>query len=81
MLQCYLSALVQEHDGKIVLTMYEKDSKDQVEAGKYLSVFFHDKGLEDFEGLSKSGIGTVAAIAAQQNAVQEAQCNESLRSS
>jgi hypothetical protein len=67
--RCYCSALVQEHDGEIVLTVYEKDSKDQVEVGKYLSVFFHDKGLEDFEGLSKSSFGTVAAIATQQNAV------------
>jgi hypothetical protein len=57
--------------------VYEKESKDQVEAGKYLSVFFHDKGLEDFEGLSKSSFGIVAAIAAQQNA----QRSESLISS
>ena len=67
--QCYCSALVQEHGVEIGLTVYEKDGKDQVEAGKYLSVFFHDKGLEDFEGLSKSSFGTVAAIATQQNAV------------
>jgi hypothetical protein len=32
--QCYCSPSVQEYDGEIVLTVDEKDSKDQVEAGK-----------------------------------------------
>ena len=51
--QCYCSPSVQEHDGEIVLTVDGKDSKDQVEAGKYLLVFFHDKGLGRFRRLEQ----------------------------